>query len=469
LALPASVQARPSYFDTFTAHYGIGPADNLHACGVCHYNWEGTGPRNPFGQEVEQQLYIGKTITQSLIDIEGVDSDLDGFSNGDEITIHMTLPGYACSNFQDALDAPLGYDTFITPLVASCLEPLDIRVTPLTAGFATKVGDTDTVSITVYNNGTDFALDVDSYGLVSASNADLSLAGPAAPLSIPIGGSITIDVVFAPTAPAFVNDTLRIESSDPDEDPVDVAISGFATQQVLAAAEKREACLKSAFKAYRRYVKTHLRAWNRCYADEVAGVACDGGARDLKVAKAAAKLRKGLGGTKDKLCAGENLVPSLLGLPATCGGACNEIELGSMSQYADCLVCREETARNDELSLALGTFPPDLPTSLAGSEQAAECQENLLAATQNGIDHTLRALGNCEIDNITALTPADCPTVLAEDLLAIQIRVDEAPDACEDTSGLEGCLFDPMPDPSCLGTGAVGIGSALTDAVFDTD
>ena len=38
---------------------------------MCHYKWEGTGARNPFGQEVEQQLYIGKTVTQSLVDIEG--------------------------------------------------------------------------------------------------------------------------------------------------------------------------------------------------------------------------------------------------------------------------------------------------------------------------------------------------------------------------------------------------------------
>ena len=68
LALAPAVHARPSYFETFAAHYGIGPADDLHACGVCHYNWEGTGARNPYGQEVEQQLYTGKTVTQSLID-----------------------------------------------------------------------------------------------------------------------------------------------------------------------------------------------------------------------------------------------------------------------------------------------------------------------------------------------------------------------------------------------------------------
>jgi hypothetical protein len=227
--------------------------------------------------------------------------------------------------------------------------------------------------------------------------------------------------------------------------------------------------LKSVLKAYRKYVKTHLRAWNRCYADEFAGIACDAGVRDLKIAKAAAKLRKGIGGVKDKLCAGENLVPSLLGLPATCGGDCDEIALAGMSQYADCLVCREETGRDDALDVALGSFPPDLPASLAGSEEAAECQENLLSATQIGIDRTLRTLGNCELANIKALTPVDCPTVLSGDLTAIEVRVDAAKDACEDTTGLEGCPFEPVPDPDCLGTGATSVGSALADAVFDTD
>ncbi len=469
LAWAPAVHARPTYFDAFTAYYGIGPTDDLYACGVCHYSWEGTGARNPFGQEVEQQLYIGKTITQSLNDIEGIDSDLDGFINGDEIITYMTLPGYSCTTFQDALGAPQGYDTFVTPLVASCLEPLDIRVTPLQAAFLTSVEDTESVAITVYNNGTDFALDIDSYGFVAGTNPDLSVVGPAAPLSIPVGGSIVLDIVFSPTAAAFINDTLRIDSNDPDENLVDITVSGFATQQVLAPAEERHACLTSVLKSYRKYVKTHLRAWNRCYADEVAGIACDAGARDLKLAKAVTKLRSVIGGTKDKVCSGQSLVPGLLGLPISCGGDCDEIVLNTMSRYADCLICREETVRDDELETALGTAPPDLPLNLAGSADAVKCQGDLLTATQKGIDRTLQTLGSCELGNIIAVSPVDCPTTLAAELTTIQNNADGAVNACTDTSGLEGCPFEVMPEPMCLGTGTVAIGTDLNDAVFGAD
>ena len=58
-ATPAA--ARPPYFDALTARYGFAEGDRLFACGVCHYKWEGTGARNPFGASVQQQLYVGKS------------------------------------------------------------------------------------------------------------------------------------------------------------------------------------------------------------------------------------------------------------------------------------------------------------------------------------------------------------------------------------------------------------------------
>jgi hypothetical protein len=45
--------------------------------------------------------------------------------------------------------------------------------------------------------------------------------------------------------------------------------------------------------------------------------------------------------------------------------------------------------------------------------------------------------------------------------------VNEAFTKCDDTTGMLGCLFDPMPDPACLGTAAESIGSALVEQVFD--
>src|SRR4029079_10143792 len=49
MLMPAAAPARPLYFENLTAMFGIQEGDRLHACGVCHERWKGTGPRNPFG------------------------------------------------------------------------------------------------------------------------------------------------------------------------------------------------------------------------------------------------------------------------------------------------------------------------------------------------------------------------------------------------------------------------------------
>ena len=67
---------------------------------MCHYNFDGGGPRNPYGAAFEAG---GKTLA-ALIAIEGDDSDGDGFSNIDEITNAAyfpnspTFPGLSSAN-----------------------------------------------------------------------------------------------------------------------------------------------------------------------------------------------------------------------------------------------------------------------------------------------------------------------------------------------------------------------------------
>src|SRR6185369_3371129 len=204
VALTASAgHARPAYFEQFKEFYSIPDGSNLDACGVCHFRWYGTGARNPFGSTVEQQLYLGKTVMQSLMDVEGMDPDGDGYTSGDEIITFMTLPGYNCANYTDAIDPPLGYDTYITPGVATCHEPLDIRVSPTSVGMILYNGQTRTSSVTVFNNGSDDPLNITSYALLPGAPASLSVSGPATPLSIPVGQSITLDITFSPATDTF--------------------------------------------------------------------------------------------------------------------------------------------------------------------------------------------------------------------------------------------------------------------------
>ncbi len=456
--------ARPTYFDVFTSRYGITSGDNLYACGVCHYKWTGTGARNPFGSAVEQQLYVGKSITQALQDVESGDADGDGFTNVDEISNFQTLPGYSCSNFFDAIGAPAGYDTYITPMVASCLEPLDIRVSPSSISTIVNAGDTAMIPLTVYNNGSTFPLNVSAYDLEPGTNAAFGITGPSAPFQIPVSGSVQIEVSFSPTSAVIAGGTLRILSDDPDEGTLDVPLSAIGVNRVLAPAEQRAACLRTVESAFRRYGKTHLSQWGRCYASEVAGLGCDAGARDLKISKAEARLRAKVGGTADRRCVGAGMTPYLLGYPATCGGSCGSIALSSMAALDDCLVCRQDEAMRAALTASTGTSPPDLPAS-AGSAAAA-CSRRLIDALARAVNGVQKVLGRCELGNITAATPVLCAATMASKVSALQSRVDAQPARCADTAGLDGCLFEVGADPACLGTTAATLGSTLVDATI---
>ena len=468
LACAGDALARPTYFEVFTERYALTASDRTYACGNCHFLWTGTGARNPFGSAVEQQLYLGKSINQALADLEAQDTDGDGFTNVDEIANYRTLPGYSCANFQDAQGAPSDYHTFITPMVSSCLEPLDIRVAPPSLGFLTEVGQSDTQTLTIFNNGQDFPLNVSAAGIVGGNTATFSATGPAAPFSIPVGQSVTFDVTFTPPSAIFGNATFRITSNDPDEPTVDVSISAFGFIHVVASAPRRAACLKEVDKEFRRYTAKHLKEWSRCYLDEVAGLACDTGRRDLVIGQAEAKLRERIGGSKDRVCGNQSppLNPSLLGFPNTCGGSCGSIDLNSISSLVDCLICREDEGMADTLRVGLGTAPPDLPPNVAGSSQALACQRRILSAMQKGVADVTKMLGRCELANITASSPVDCSATHADTLAGIRAKVDAQLASCSDTTGLLSCPLEPPNDPVCLGQGTESVGTTLVDATF---
>lgn len=76
------------------------PSHSGH-CGVCHFDFGGGGPRNPYGQAVEATPNRDEA---DILGLDGLDSDGDGFSNGAEITDTITFdntptfPGLKPSN-----------------------------------------------------------------------------------------------------------------------------------------------------------------------------------------------------------------------------------------------------------------------------------------------------------------------------------------------------------------------------------
>jgi hypothetical protein len=468
LVAPRIGHARPLYFQNLTTIYSIQPDESIYACGVCHEKWTGTGARNPFGTAVEQQLYIGKSIVQAIEDIAGDDSDGDGFTNGDELSIYRTLPGYSCANYSIAQGPPVNFQSLITPGVASCLEPKDIKLDPTVISFVTKIGATSTATLQLINNGSDFPIEVTDVSLLPGAPPSLTIDVPPLPLSIPVGQSVPVAVHFSPTDSLLTSATLRVTSDDPDEGQIDVSVGMLSFVQPVAPPAVRGACLKDLEKQLERLNKVGLRAWGGCYLDELRGVACDTGRRDADVAKLETKLRAAIGGDRDTHCVANTLSPSLLGLPPQCAAPCDSITLNTIPALADCVVCQQTAATDAMLAVTVGTAPPDLPPNRLATG-AWQCNKQLVTGIQNGIRSVQKALGTCELAAVLAGTSADCATDQASALAKAAAQVDARAGRCSDTTGMLGCLFTPGADPHCLGQSAVTIGTSLVDTVFGTD
>ncbi|RMF62199.1 MAG: choice-of-anchor D domain-containing protein, partial [Calditrichaeota bacterium] len=103
----------------------------------------------------------------------------------------------------------------------------DISVTPTAYSYGTvTIGQTATHGFTITNAGT-FDLEVATISLLgtNASEFSVSIGGE---FVLAPGQSQAVDVNFSPGSEGAKTATLRIESNDPDENPLDVVVSGNA-------------------------------------------------------------------------------------------------------------------------------------------------------------------------------------------------------------------------------------------------
>lgn len=144
----ASVQARNpirrTFFDTYPVAAGTQLDDlpsNPGHCGVCHFDFDGGGPRNPYGLSVEVGLNNGLTNQQAILAIQNNDSDADGYTNLTEITNIVTFtntptfPGLTKTNFTGALNVDTTEITpHLKPSGATDTTPPDVTVTSPNGG-----------------------------------------------------------------------------------------------------------------------------------------------------------------------------------------------------------------------------------------------------------------------------------------------------------------------------------------------
>jgi cytochrome c553 len=146
---------------------------NANHCGVCHFDFDGGGPRNAYGFDVEVALNSGLSNTNAILSIENNDSDGDGFTNLTEITDLIgfsntpTFPGLSASNVGDVLNVNVaeinghltpsgGTDTIppvVTVLSPNGAENLDADSTVAVTWTATDASGISRIDIFMSDDG----------------------------------------------------------------------------------------------------------------------------------------------------------------------------------------------------------------------------------------------------------------------------------------------------------------------------
>ncbi len=165
LAAPSSARnpIRRAFFDTYPVAQGTQLDDlpsNAAHCGVCHFDFDGGGQRNPFGLAVEVGVQAGLSNVDAVLAAQNFDSDNDGITNLQEITDVLnysntpTFPGLKLSNLGSVLNVdPADVEPYLTPAGATDTTPPVVTVLSPDGGEILQPNSTVTVSWTASDGG----------------------------------------------------------------------------------------------------------------------------------------------------------------------------------------------------------------------------------------------------------------------------------------------------------------------------
>ena len=169
--IPSVARARPtirqSFFNAYPSAAGS-RLDNLpsHAthCGVCHYDFNGGGTRNPYGVRLGNVLpdYGNNDAgrQQAMHSIEGEDSDADGHSTLAEVTDLVsysntpTFPGLTPSNVGQASNVPVlaEIQPYLVPVTGADTSPPTVTITAPNGAESWTGGASHAVTWTAADN-----------------------------------------------------------------------------------------------------------------------------------------------------------------------------------------------------------------------------------------------------------------------------------------------------------------------------
>ena len=463
-----TADARPTYFLAMKSYFAVPDNSNVDHCSVCHLNYEGTGTRNPFGMSVQQYLYTGKSIQETLPLVAGLDSDGDTYTNDEELRIYLTQPGFSCDNFEEARGEPLDFDAGVTPNVATCRAPVEIEVLPSTAGFVTDAGTTDTFTIDIWNLGYSTDLTITDLNLSNLNNATLSLANlPTLPLVLASGEQTSFEIVFSPTGTVASAGQVNIISDDPAASVIEIPINALGIERTLSSLEDRLACRQNIQKQFAIYGRLQLRESLNCFAREASNLRCAQARSNQKVARAAIKLASFVGGEKDLTCIAKGITAPRLDMPAACGGSCGDILLTGMASINACLVCRQDELTNTILQATFDASPPDTPTGTS-TGAVRRCIKSISKTVAKVIPSIQKELADCADEKLTNGGDASsCATDRATRVHQLKTKIDAAVAKCAGVDNVPGCAFANGAATTCLGDAAVATAESLVEAVWD--
>jgi len=126
-------------------------------CGVCHFDFDGSGPRNPYGLAVEIAISSGDFPNDeaAIFSLHDLESDNDGFTNGVEITDTAnfantpTFPGLKTSNLGQVLNVVVtDIQDHLTPSGGTDATPPTVAVTTPSGGEAYDATSSQTIAWT---------------------------------------------------------------------------------------------------------------------------------------------------------------------------------------------------------------------------------------------------------------------------------------------------------------------------------
>jgi hypothetical protein len=161
LLFSAHASARPPIRSAFFSIYPNAnntqlddlPSNGSH-CGVCHFDFDGGGQRNPYGLGVEIGINSGLTFEQAILAIENTDSENDGYTNVVEITSTLfgntpTFPGLSELNKNATSNIPIAeIEPYLTPSGGSDTTPPAVAVLSPNGGENLAAGAFSSVTYT---------------------------------------------------------------------------------------------------------------------------------------------------------------------------------------------------------------------------------------------------------------------------------------------------------------------------------